>query len=917
MAGQCANFSFPATTLSVESSAGQYAWIPSCTDLVLKPKSGTPPYTFTVAPALHPPFNITTVGSEGVTWRVQLQWAVPFFVSLTDSTGLTWSYGPLHAGQGDESCLVSLGPHASIAALIGTAIGALVLGAAFTVLALFLVDRRRNTPRGTWIPFQFMGGKSPLVATPYLDAPYSEGDTTQLLRTGSHYDLGYGDRRDQNASSATMSSFGQTTPRSGPALAIPYRTEPFDPNTLNPSRPGTEPGSPAGGIPGSPEERRSQVYVVHHDNGPAPVSIYAPDGAEVVELPPVYSGSSRRHPPTAGEGHAQPAGVNPRYGNQSGRVLPGPSTRIEKEHSVQYQGIPSPSHNSNLSYRDMPLLATLPSLQVVSVGSFLWSSTKFLTVGSWIFAAFWLFRLFVYWPWRSRLTRLPGPPPAGKVFGTHLPALMNPLTSPQRHEELRQQYGLNMRIHGMGYFDERFLTFDSVAINYILGRAADLFPKPWQSRRLVANLVGNGLFVAEGEDHRHQRKIISPAFSNLSLRGLQPIFFSKAIELRNTLSKVIKKGATSPADDGEKINGGSVVDMNNWLWRTTFDVIGLAGFSYSFDSLKNEENELYVAYRDMMTVGVKYGFTLSSMLDIWFPWFGKLFPNEDRNVIKNSKQIVNHIGTDIVRQKKAAIMKNRELGESGTGRDILSLLIGANMAEFSQRQLSDEALLTQISTLLFVGSDTTSIALAWILHLLTLNPDVQQKLREAITSKIPSTDSFSVQEQNAVLSLPYLDHVIKEALRLIPPLHSTLRVAAQDDRIPTSDGTEVFIRAGQFVHVAFEAFNTRKDVWGEDAFEFKPERWTNLPLAAKQSPGLVMGLMTFSLGPHSCPGYQFAMLEIKAVLASLIPAFTFEKSPSDKIRMANILMTRPFAGDDWLNSRLPLLVRPYEASPSQ
>ncbi|KAG8954415.1 hypothetical protein FRC04_011742 [Tulasnella sp. 424] len=495
---------------------------------------------------------------------------------------------------------------------------------------------------------------------------------------------------------------------------------------------------------------------------------------------------------------------------------------------------------------------------------------------------------------------------------------MDPRASPKRHEELRQQYGLNMRIHGMGYFDERFVTFDPVAINYILGRAADLFPKPWQSRRLVSRLVGDGLFVAEGEQHRRQRKIISPAFSNLSLRALQPIFFSKAAELRDTLSKLSNEAQTTPSDENQNGDSGLVVDMNNWLWRTTFDIIGLAGFSYSFGSLKNDENELYIAYRDMLVTGVKYGFTLRSMLEIWFPWIGKVFPNEEANVIKNSKLIVSRIGAGIVKERKAAVVHDKMLGESGKGRDILSLLIGANMAEFSaQHQLSDEELLTQISTLLFVGSDTTSIALAWILHLLTLNPDVQQKLRETITSKITSTDSLSVAEQNAVMSLPYLDHVIKEALRLIPPLHSTLRVAAQDDRIPTSDGTEVFIRAGQFVHIAFEAFNTRKDVWGEDAFDFKPERWASLPPAAKTAPGLVQGLMTFSLGPHSCPGYQFAMLEIKAVLAALIPAFTFEKSPKDNIRMANVMMTRPFAGDDWVNSRLPLLIRPYKAASSE
>ena len=100
------------------------------------------------------------------------------------------------------------------------------------------------------------------------------------------------------------------------------------------------------------------------------------------------------------------------------------------------------------------------------------------------------------------------------------------------------------------------------------------------------------------------------------------------------------------------------------------------------------------------------------------------------------------------------------------------------------------------------------------------------------------------------MALPYLDHVIKETLRFVPAVHSTVRVAAKDDVIPTSDGTRVFIRKGQGVHVAIEGFNRLTTVWGPDGHEFKPERWANLPRAAKEGPGLVQGLMTFSLGPH-------------------------------------------------------------------
>jgi cytochrome P450 len=172
-------------------------------------------------------------------------------------------------------------------------------------------------------------------------------------------------------------------------------------------------------------------------------------------------------------------------------------------------------------------------------------------------------------------------------------------------------------------------------------------------------------------------------------------------------------------------------------------------------------------------------------------------------------------------------------------------------------------LLDQLSTLLFAGSDTTALALSWCIHLLSLNPDIQTRLREEILSLPTHSSSYSDSSRSssptpsetqssasfssfssagvhseyahadAIEALPFLDGVIRETLRLCPPVHSTIRTVTRDDTIPISspivlrDGTEIkpsegiSIRKGSYVHIPFEGLNMSEDIWGENAREFK------------------------------------------------------------------------------------------------
>lgn len=154
------------------------------------------------------------------------------------------------------------------------------------------------------------------------------------------------------------------------------------------------------------------------------------------------------------------------------------------------------------------------------------------------------------------------------------------------------------------------------------------------------------------------------------------------------------------------------------------------------------------------------------------------------------------------------------------------------------QRISNDDLLHNVNTFFFAGSDTTSLALTWTMFLLATHPLIQDRLRSELRGfsssfpDLPSTDDKqSWQELWSTLDdLPYLNNVVRESLRVIPPVHSSIRVAMKDDEIPTSeairmrDGTVkwgIKIKRGQFVHVPVESMNLDKGVWGDDAWTFK------------------------------------------------------------------------------------------------
>ncbi|KAL5495647.1 hypothetical protein ACEPAI_1110 [Sanghuangporus weigelae] len=546
----------------------------------------------------------------------------------------------------------------------------------------------------------------------------------------------------------------------------------------------------------------------------------------------------------------------------------------------------------------------------------------------------WIINLYLIAPPFDPLRHLPGPD--APLLSNHFNEVMDPERTPLTHEDWVKRFGKTFRYHGFGAHDYRLMTFDLRALSYVLN--SQTFERPWQTRRLLSQLLGQGVFAMEGEKHRIQRRIMAPAFTSNALKDLAPVMFQKAEELRDRWLSLVDDGQRSkwdfiiaelqeqqpPKDEAgiecseKSAKKGAIIDITHWVLRATLDVIGLAGFDYAFRALETETEEVYLAYR-ILFHSVENGPDFKRIAELFFPIIEKLFPDEGLRRRKAALKIIKTKGEEIIKSKKQAIMAQIATPKDIWDKDILSLLIKANLSEDPSTRLSDSELLDQISSFLFAGSDTTNVAISWALYCLALNPEVQTRLREELATchaDAPSRASYV----DALDSLPFLDAVVRETLRFAPPAHGTIRVAMKDEVIPLSEPImlrtnefvrEVHIRKGSYVHIPIEGLNYSKDIWGEDALVFKPDRWFSLPASATHHPGLA-NVMSFTFGPHACIGWRFSLLEMKVFLVALLPHFVF--APAAEIRKYNTIVTRPYVKDRLESgSALPLRVSRYNA----
>ncbi|KEP47409.1 cytochrome P450 family protein [Rhizoctonia solani 123E] len=510
---------------------------------------------------------------------------------------------------------------------------------------------------------------------------------------------------------------------------------------------------------------------------------------------------------------------------------------------------------------------------------------------------------FIYRPfrnWRSPLRNLQGPENENLIFG-HLWSLQETQTG-DIWERWIEKYGKTFRWRRF-FGSYELCTIDMRAINYIMSRDT-MFPKSKRLRTALARVLGEGLLSAEPEAHKRQRRIMNPAFSAPHIRNLVPIFWAKSNQLRDIWLETLR-------DKPE----GETIDVLLGLTCAALDIIGIAGFGYEFHSLEGtDEDELAKAFMGVFNSNEERPSMVALFFMISCHRLG--IPTKQSRRMEANLETIRRIGMGIVNDKKTVLQESKG-DEESHGRDLLTLLIKSNISPDveSHQAMTDKEIFGQISTFLAAGHETTSSSTSWALYALTKHPNIQIKLRQELLNA-GLGDEPSMEDLDKI---PYLNNFIREALRVYAVVPMTAREADCDTVIPVGESyTDIYgniqhgirVQKGDSIAIPVLAMNRAKDIWGEDALEFKPERWDNLPDVVKDMPGIWSHLMTFIHGPHACIGYRFALIEMKALLYSLIRTFEFDIDPSLEIIAKTMLVARPCVKGDSDNvNKMPLICK--------
>ena len=402
------------------------------------------------------------------------------------------------------------------------------------------------------------------------------------------------------------------------------------------------------------------------------------------------------------------------------------------------------------------------------------------------------------------------------------------MRNPLRLQDLLREYGDFVLWRGLS--DLYFVNHPDL-VRHVLSQGAEHFSKRTLDYRVLSQYLGDGLATSDGELWAKQRRLIQPFFGHKNLAR-----FDQGI---NALTSYL-------VDEWAELPREEIVWLDRDMRRLTLRTAGVTMLGLDIEPHIDELNRI-VDVVNRQPRDLKARMTL-------VPWFPTPHNFKMQRALKQLDRIV------------FGLIEARQRGPEGD--DILYHLVqehGASAGSTSsRRQTRDE-----IVTFMISGNATTATALAWTLHLIATNPDVQAQLAENLADRLSGAPATTAD----LPRIPYLQRVVQEALRLYPPIWCYTRRSEQEHEF--GDYT---LPAKAHVGVLVYALHRHPEFW-PDPERFDPDRFH--PSRSKNRH--FYSYLPFAAGPRTCVGGGLAMLQIQLVLAQILQRFRIHPLPDHPV----------------------------------
>lgn len=382
-------------------------------------------------------------------------------------------------------------------------------------------------------------------------------------------------------------------------------------------------------------------------------------------------------------------------------------------------------------------------------------------------------------------------------------------------------------------------------IEHVLVQRNENYIKGENFQHILGPMTGNGILNSEGAVWRRNRHLIQPAFHPERIRNYAAMMTDFTEEML------------------EKWNDGETRSIHDDMMGVTLQIVARALFGVDIDDQIN-------------TVGASLETFMESTERLSNFVLPPSVPTPSRRRIANARESLDEVVYQLIRERRT----------NPTEHDVISRLL--EVTDENGNSMSTEQIRDEVVTLLLAGHETTALSLTLTAYLLAQYPDVEEtlvaELDEVLGGEPPTMDDLS--------ELTYTEQVVKESMRLYPPVPGIVREPVKPDivggyRIPAG----ATVRMHQWVvH--------RDPRWYDDPLAFRPERWTDDLEASLPK----LAYFPFAAGPRRCIGERFAMLEARLLLATIYQQYHLELEPGTDLDLMATITARP-------KNEIPMTVR--------